>query len=183
MAIKVDLEYIKEMGTERERENWEFRTFLKQHTLTSREIDAIVHEIVDEVTSQIDCTKCANCCKQIKPVLDEEDVSKFAQGLKVPVSEFDEQYLCADDENPSKHNFNELPCPFLKKDQCTNYDHRPKECRSYPHLHKKDFVSRLWGVVENYELCPIVFNVYEQLKAELWNNDWFDEDDFDYDWV
>jgi hypothetical protein len=27
----------------------------------------------------------------------------------------------------------------------------------------------LIGVVENYDVCPIVFNVYEQLKAELWH--------------
>ena len=47
------------------------------------------------------------------------------------------------------------------------YAHRPKDCHSYPHLHKKEFVFRLWGVVENCSICPIVFNVYEQLKDEL----------------
>jgi hypothetical protein len=183
MEITVDLEYIKKMATERKKENWEFRSFLKQHDLTSHEIDAIVHEIVDGVTSQIDCTQCANCCKQIRPVLDQEDISRFALGLKILASEFQDQYLCADDENPSKHNFNKLPCPFLKNDQCSNYDHRPEECRSYPHLHKNDFVSRLWGVVENYDICPIVFNVYEQVKIELWNDDWIDVDDFDFEWM
>lgn len=34
---------------------------------------------------------------------------------------------------------------------------------------KEDFVFRLIGVVGNYDVCPIVFNVYEQLKAELWH--------------
>jgi len=28
----------------------------------------------------------------------------------------------------------------------------------------------LIGVVQNYDVCPIVFNVYEQLKAELWHD-------------
>ena len=50
--------------------------------MVPKEIDAIVREIVAEVTSQIDCTKCANCCHQIRPVLDKDDVSKFALGLK-----------------------------------------------------------------------------------------------------
>ena len=33
-----------------------------------------------------------------------------------------------------------------------------------------NFVFRLWGVVENCSICPIVFNVYEQLKGELWHS-------------
>jgi hypothetical protein len=30
----------------------------------------------------------------------------------------------------------------------------------------------LWEVVENYSLCPLVFNVYEYLKRELWHKSW-----------
>lgn len=180
MAIEIDLEHIKKMGLEKEGENWDFRTFLKQHDMTREEIDSIVHKITEGVFSEIDCTKCGNCCKQIRPVLDEDDISRFVLGLDIPVSEFKEQYLSAKDEHSSKLRFNDLPCPFLKHDQCTNYEYRPKDCQSYPHLHKRDFVSRLWGVVENYEICPIVFHVYEQLKTELWHNKWYDEDDFEW---
>jgi uncharacterized protein len=176
MVIEIDLEYIKKMGAEREDENWEFRAFLKQQDLTRQEIDSIVHEITEGVSSEIDCTKCGNCCKQIRPVLDEEDISKFVLGLDMPVSEFKEQYLGAKDDHSSKFRLNELPCPFLENDQCANYEHRPKDCRSYPHLHKRGFVSRLWRVVDNYEICPIVFHVYEQLKAELWQ----DEDEIEW---
>jgi len=182
MEIVTALEYIKEMALEREEENWEFRAFLKQLVMAPNEIDAIVHKIADEVTSQIDCTQCANCCKQIRPVLDMEDVSKFALGLKNEVSEFQERYLSQDTENSSQYIFKELPCPFLNNNKCSNYDCRPKDCRSYPHLHKKGFVYRLWGVIENYAVCPIVFNVYEQLKTELWDNNSFNIDDFDFEW-
>jgi hypothetical protein len=111
-----------------------------------------------------------------------DDVSKFAFGLGNEVSEFRKGYLSQDTDNPAKHMFIELPCPFLANNKCSNYDCRPKDCRSYPHLHKKDFVFRLWGVIENYEVCPIVFNVYEQLKTELWVNDSFENDDFDFEW-
>jgi Fe-S-cluster containining protein len=55
----------------------------------------------------------------------------------------------------------------LDQNQCRVYEHRPKACRSYPHLHKKDFVSRLVGVLWNYSICPMVFNVFERLKDEL----------------
>lgn len=171
MAIITDLEYIKEIAIEKEDENWGFRVYLKQHELTRREIDAIVHLITDDVTSKIDCKECANCCKQISPVLDGEDASIFAEGLNMPASEFIERYLSSENESSDKFTFIELPCPFLTNNLCSNYDRLPKDCRSFPHIHKKDFVSRLWGVVENYSVCLIVFNVYEQLKTELWHND------------
>ncbi len=181
MKIITDLKYIKEMAKKRDEENWEFRAFLKQIDKSPKEIDATVQTISDQVTSQIDCTRCANCCKQSRPVLDQDDISKFALGLKVGVPEFQERYLSQDEENKPKYIFNELPCPFLKNDQCSHYDYRPKDCRSYPHLHKKGFTSRLLGCIANYEICPIVFNVYEQLKIELWQNNRGYEDNVDWE--
>ena len=177
MQIEINLEYIQKLGKEREDENLDFRAFLKGHDMLSEEMDAYVHEILDEVSSKIDCTKCANCCKQVRPVLDEDDISRFALGLDISESAFRKQYLHVYKDNPSKFSFKEIPCPFLKNDQCTNYEHRPTDCRSYPHLQKDDFIFRLWSVIGNYEICPIVFNVYEQLKIELWHNDWYEDDD------
>ena len=58
--------------------------------------------------------------------------------------------------------------PLLSDNCCTVYDHRPDDCRSYPHLHKDEFVFRLIQAVENCSVCPIVFNVFERLKDELW---------------
>lgn len=178
MKIETNLKRIKRIAAEKEDENWEFRVFLKQLPMSRQEIDAVVHPIVDEVTSQIDCKKCANCCKEIRPTLDENDIRRFAHGLNLPVAEFQTRYLSAANE-PATFKFKGLPCPFLENDLCSNYDHRPETCRSYPHLHKEDFVSRTLGVLNNYEICPIVFNVYERLKDELWHYDEF-EDNFDW---
>ncbi len=33
--------------------------------------------------------------------------------------------------------------------------------------YENDFVFRLIGVIQNYSICPIVFNVYEALKHRL----------------
>ena len=44
-----------------------------------------------------------------------------------------------------------------------------RDCRSFPHLHKRDFVFRLIQAVENCALCPIVFGVYEGLKRQWWH--------------
>jgi Fe-S-cluster containining protein len=84
------------------------------------------------------------------------------------------------DDPSGRFEFNKVPCPFLADNQCTNYAYRPENCRSYPHLHKKDFVSRLFGVIDNYEICPIVFHVVEQLKIELGFHDWDFEEDFNW---
>ena len=178
MKIEKDLKTIERIAKEKEEENWDFRAFLKQLDMEMDELDSIVHRINDEVSAQIDCTECGNCCKQVRPSLDEEDISRFAFGLKISGDELREEYLAQDSDEPSKHLFNALPCPFLADNMCTNYECRPKACSSYPHLHKDKFVTRLWGVVENYAICPIVFNVYERLKNELGHYDDFYEDDF-----
>jgi Fe-S-cluster containining protein len=62
---------------------------------------------------------------------------------------------------------NSKPCQFLKDKKCSIYKLRPEECNSYPYLHKDNFISRLLGVIENYEICPIVYNVYELLEVPL----------------
>ena len=84
------------------------------------------------------------------------------------------QYLVETDTDGEYH-FNTLPCPFLKNNLCSVYNFRPNDCRSYPHLHKKNFVSRTMSVVNNTSICPIVFNVYEELKSEIWEMDEFDD--------
>jgi hypothetical protein len=63
--------------------------------------------------------------------------------------------------------FARTPCPLLDGTRCSVYRDRPKDCRAYPHLHKKQMTTRLLGVLENARVCPIVFNVLERLKAEL----------------
>lgn len=145
-----------------EKENWKFRAFLKQLDIEIEELDSIVHRITDEVSAKIDCTECGNCCKNIRPALDEDDITNFASGLKMSIDEFREKYLTAEPDDPSEYLFNALPCPFLVNNMCSNYECRPKACASYPHLHKEEFVFRLWDVVDNYSICPIVFNVKEK---------------------
>ncbi len=178
MYIEKDLKKIESIASEKEEENWEVRSFLKQLDIEIEKLDAIVHQITTDLTSQIDCTECGNCCRNVRPELDTEDITRFATGLKMSVSKLQDKYLTHDEDTGSNQVFNSLPCPFLENNKCTNYACRPKACASYPHLDKDEFVFRLWSVVENYGICPIVFNLYNQLKKELWHNHEFDEDDF-----
>ena len=168
MKIVTDLKYIARMAKLKEDENWAFRTFLKALDMEDERLDAMVQAINDKVSAKIDCTQCANCCREIRPVLDDKDITRFAIGLEMPVQEFRNTHLREDDDKRGEYLFTELPCQFLDGNRCSNYASRPKDCQSFPHLHKPDFRQGLFGVVMNYETCPIVYNVYERLKVKLW---------------
>jgi Fe-S-cluster containining protein len=162
--IETDLARIKVLSKKREKANWEFRAFLKE-CLPER-LDALVHRLYQEISAAIDCTACANCCREIMPSFDQDDIDKFARGLGVSSNEFASEYLISNDE--AAFTFRQAPCSFLHDKRCRNYGARPNDCRSYPHLHKANIMGRLMGMVANYGICPIVFNVYERLKKELW---------------
>ncbi len=177
MRIEKDPEAVRKLARKRDEENWRFRSFLKQSDLSIEEMDVVVHRIYGEVAAAIDCTECGNCCRRVLPFLSKTDTERLASGLNISVGELADRHFAYDEEEEA-FTFNRRPCPFLADKRCTVYEFRPEECRSHPHLHKDEFVFRLMGVVFNYEICPIVFNVYERLKEELWHapDDFPDED-------
>jgi uncharacterized protein len=171
MHIEKNQDVIQQAAAEKSDENWEFYSFLKGSPMNSSRIDSIVSKIYNDVTAQIDCTECANCCIVSWPVLDNEDIKNFVTGINADEEEFMAEYM-VEEENDEDENqiwkFKDQPCPFLKDNLCTNYENRPKDCSSFPHLHKPGFTQRLRSVIDNYSYCPIVFNVYEHLKIKLW---------------
>nr|QNO53912.1 hypothetical protein NNHBGCAA_00012 [Methanosarcinales archaeon ANME-1 ERB6] len=179
--METNIGKIKEISEEKAEENWAFRAYLKEYDISPEEIDAIVHRLYKEISSKIDCRACANCCKEVTPVLDEEDVKKLSEGSGRYNDEFKEEYLVEDEES-NGFKFKMKPCPFLKDNLCSLYAYRPKDCRSYPHLHKEGFVFRLMDVIANCSVCPMVFNVYEALKEEFWHKKPLNFDAFD-EWL
>ena len=164
--MKTNIKKIKKLAKRKEDENWRFRSFLKG--CDEERIDSIVHRLYREVSSKIDCKACANCCKEALPILDQEDMDKLSSGMGISTTRLKEQYLVKADE-PTGYTFSKTPCPFLKDNACLHHAHRPENCVSYPHLHKEGFMFRLINVVGNCSVCPIVFNVYEGLKREVWH--------------
>ncbi len=164
--MEKDLIKIQDLAKERESENWEFRTFLKGYA--GKNLDSMVHTLFRLFSESIDCTTCGNCCKDIKPVLGKNDIKALSEALCISPTRFKKEYMQKDKEG--ENVFKSLPCPFLSDNKCLHYEARPADCKSFPHIHKKHFTSRLIGVVQNYSICPIIFNVYEELKDSFKND-------------
>lgn len=167
MKLETRLHEIKRLATVRDDENWDFRAYLKELPFSPRKIDETVQETLREVTAHIDCTRCANCCREMQPVLIPADIKRLARETKLTVRAFTARYLKPAPKGQPGSIFKSRPCPFLKDNRCSVYEARPRDCRSYPHLHRRDFVQRTMQAIFNYAVCPIVFNTYEGLKQKL----------------
>jgi len=168
--MSFDLVQIRDLSRKKGDENWRFRQFLKgQCDLDPKEIDQRVFEITGRVWAGIDCTSCANCCREVKPTFSEQEVARFAARLRMSRRQFVERYLERTDEadpgNPWQTRT--TPCPFLKENRCSVYEDRPADCRGYPYLYEPDFLSRTMAMIGRASTCPIVYEVIENLKRSV----------------
>lgn len=161
--IVTDRNFIKQQAEIKEEENDAFRSFLKG--FNAFELDEKVHEINNFVTPQIDCTVCGACCRQLMINVTAEENIEVADHLNISPQQFKDQYL--EESMQGKLIINTIPCHFLADSKCTVYENRFTECRAFPHLHENNFKGRLFGTLVHYAMCPIIFNVIEQLKIEI----------------
>lgn len=130
-------------------------------------LDDFVHGLHIDAFSQFSCLDCANCCKTIGPRLIDKDVERLAKHLKMKPSEFMEQYILIDEDGDMI--FREHPCPFLMQDNyCMVYESRPRACREYPHTDRKRFYQILNLSHKNCETCPVVYEIFEEIKSKNW---------------
>jgi uncharacterized protein len=165
--VAVDLVQIRQLAARREDQNFRFRQFLKTGcSLNPYEIDELVFQTTRRVWAGIDCTTCANCCREVKPGFSEEEVGRVARRLGMERQQFIETYLEPSEEDKLWRT-RVTPCPFLKDNLCSIYEDRPAECSGYPYLYQPDFVFRTLGMIERTFTCPIVYEVMEELKKSL----------------
>ena len=162
-----DLAVIRRQSAKHENEDLRFRTFLKVHlNMKDEKLDATVREVTDEVWAQIDCKTCANCCKTLQIEVNDGDIARLSARLEITAGEFAEHYV----EEPEPHTriLQSQPCVFLGENNfCTVYEDRPDDCRGYPYLHRDGFRQRTFSMIDNAAACPIVFNVWNDLKVRL----------------
>jgi Fe-S-cluster containining protein len=172
MDLNFDPMTVERAGSLKWDENLRFRLWLKNKSPEA--VTAAVDLIGRKVSEQVDCTQCANCCKGLSIAPKSTDVKRLSDGLGLSPYEFKTKYLKKDHEGDLV--FKQRPCPFLKSNRCSVYEHRPETCRSYPHLEKQHMLGRGWYVLENTRICPIVYNTFEMLKAHFGYRDRIDAD-------
>src|SRR5262249_58635563 len=127
----------------------------------------VARRLHEEVFRQIDCTRCANCCKTQPPGFAQEDIDRIAGHLGLSNEAFIERYLVADQDEQG-YQIETVPCPFLgSDDRCTIYDIRPKACREYPHTDKEDFIGRTYMHSSNTTSCPAVYHLVTRLRQRV----------------
>ena len=153
---------------DKEAENLRFREILQQRDGAT--VDQMVFRLNKEVTPQIDCTKCGNCCKSLMINVDDADATRLSDYLEIDKDFFYSKYVERSSQG-SLAVMNRIPCHFLQENKCTVYDARPTECREFPGLHHAGFTKRLFTIFMHYDRCPIIYNVVERLKEEVMSSE------------
>ena len=119
------------------------------------------------------CTGCGACCTGSGRVwLSEQEIMSMAQNMVMKVDEFVEFYLervegrWAIRENPQNGD-----CHFLKEGKCTIYQHRPRQCRTFPWwpstLESKASWLEAKRVCEGIEATNAPLIPLEEIKRQL----------------
>lgn len=145
-------------------ENLRFRELLKRKD--AAEIDQLVFKLNEEITPQINCTECGNCCRSLMINVDDADAARLSAHLQLEKENFYNRYVERSSQG-SLAVMNTIPCHFLSENKCTVYEARPNECREFPGLHHPGFTKRLFTIFMHYERCPIIYNVVEKLKEAI----------------
>lgn len=142
------------------------KLFDKLKRTKSKNIDDVVHQLHDEAFEEIDCLKCANCCKTTSPIFYERDIDRAAKRLRIRPADFIQKYLHIDEDKD--YVLNSAPCPFLDSENyCLIYEDRPTACREYPHTNRKRFHQILDLTLKNTFVCPAVFKIVDELKKKF----------------
>ena len=141
----------------------EWKRFYDKNRQRLMKMDREILQLHEEISEEIDCLKCGNCCRTLGPLILPKDVDAVAKSLRMKPADVINQYLRTDEEGDMV--FQSMPCPFLGSDTyCGIYENRPKACREYPHTNRKKFYQIYTLSMKNAAICPIVFQVLERLK-------------------
>jgi Fe-S-cluster containining protein len=127
--------------------------------------DEAAAELHRQAFQFVDCTRCANCCKneRVTVTVNQPDIDRLAGHLGLSEEEFIRAYL--EPAKDGRYRIRGQPCPFLGGDsRCTTYAVRPDGCREYPHTDTEGFVFRTHRHTENTKHCPAVFWIVEGLR-------------------
>ena len=158
-----DLDHIRNLSSKADSLFKDFRSNAKK--IRVKKFDELAAPVVEQVTKNIDCTKCGNCCKIQEPGVTEAEIKILANQKKMDPDDFKTSFVAYDHQHVSF--LCKQPCIFLDGTMCSVYTQRPNSCADFPGLHRPGLKWRITQMQENYGICPIVFNVVEELKERL----------------
>lgn len=162
----VDLVQIERLAQEKEAENLAFRRYLHGHHRPEHEFE----EVAARVESEIDCTKCANCCRTMDVEARAGEAEAIASYLEMQVGEVLRLYMEFDPHTGARTVAQRNgECVFLDGNLCLIYEVRPRACRDFPHTHPHGVTlgSRWSSICSHSRHCPILFNALEEYKHRL----------------
>lgn len=163
-CLKIDeMQELSKLAKEAKLKTSEWKNFFRKNKHRLMKMDREIARLHEEVSSEIDCLQCGNCCRELGPMIMEKDMDVLSKKLRISSSNFIEKYLKKDEDGDWV--FESMPCPFLGADNyCAVYEKRPKACREYPHTDRKKFYQIYDISIKNASVCPIAFTVLEKLK-------------------
>lgn len=140
--------------------------FKKLKRKKPKNLDGLFREAHERAFDEIDCLKCANCCKTTSPIFRGIDIKRISKKMKVSASDFEDKYLRRDED--SDWVLKTSPCTFLLDDNtCEIYDYRPQACVEYPHTNQRKVVQVLDLTLKNIEVCPAAAKISLEITQHL----------------
>lgn len=147
----------------KEEENYRFRNYLKNHA-SEEELDKQFKRLHEKYFKIYDCKKCRNCCKKIGISMNENELDNICSYLNINREKFIKENL---DENYGEYSFKEHKCKFLdENNNCKIEKCLPRTCKEYPYTNEKERLCSLYSVIANAGVCPVVYEILEDLKKE-----------------
>ena len=144
------------------------KTFLRNlEQKKGKGTDALARKINTDAFREIDCLKCANCCKTMAPTFRKTEVLRIAEHMGLTYDEYFTKYLKVDKDGDIVNK--STPCQHLGADNmCSIYDLRPRDCSGFPHTHKRDFIEFIPEThIQNLDFCPATYYVVEKMFERL----------------
>lgn len=158
---------VRRLAEWKEAENLHFRRYLHAH---HQDRIAPFQIIANRIEAQIDCTACANCCRDMLVEVNLAEVEAIARHLNLSVEDVRLRHTTADPDDSIQCvlRYERDACTFLDGNLCLIYEARPGACRHFPHAHpgEHSLGARIESACRHARVCPILYNALEEYKHQ-----------------
>lgn len=142
------------------------RFLRKLDEVVPEDFSRLARELDRSVWAEIDCTRCAHCCKTMTPTYKHQDIKRIAAHLNMNPKDFVSQWLEKEAEGGEWVN-RQQPCPFLQDNRCSIYEVRPADCAAFPHHHRRPLDAYNETLIQNLDKCPASLDLVQKLEKRV----------------